>query len=295
MNMVPRMGDSGPLVVCAPGMGDLRGEYRFLAPQLVAAGYRAVAFDVRGHGESSVSWDDYSVAGIGADMLAFVRALGSSPAYLVGTSMAGGAAVWAAAEAPELVAGVVLINPFVQDGGGSRQLTNLLLGTLFARPWGPAVWMRYIASLYPTARPDDFQNYMRRLGASLREPGRFTALRRMLLASKAASAERLTQVKAPALIVMGTRDRDFKDPAGEARLRRRKSDPGRHQDSAHRRSRSLSACRNACHDGTCSGQLSPGTAAGSAPWPVAGLEPVSTRRQCCGPEPSWWMPKGGMR
>ena len=210
--------ESGPLVVCAPGMGDLRGEYRFLAPQLVAAGYRAVAFDVRGHGESSVSWDDYSVAGVGADMLAFVRALGSSPAYLVGTSMAGGAAVWAAAEAPELVAGVVLINPFVQDGGGSRQLTNLLMGTLFARPWGPAVWMRYIASLYPTARPDDFQNYMRRLGASLREPGRFTALRRMLFASKAASAERLTRVKAPALIVMGTRDRDFKDPAGEARL-----------------------------------------------------------------------------
>ena len=210
--------DSGPLVVCAPGMGDLRGEYRFLAPQLVAAGYRAVVFDVRGHGESSVSWDDYSVAGVGADMLAFVRALGSSPAYLVGTSMAGGAAVWAAAEAPELVAGVVLINPFVQDGGGSRQLTNLLLGTLFAGPWGPAAWIRYIASLYPTARPDDFQNYMRRLGASLREPGRFTALRRMLFASKAASAERLTQVKAPVLIVMGTRDHDFKDPAGEARL-----------------------------------------------------------------------------
>jgi hypothetical protein len=83
---------------------------------------------------------------------------------------------------------VVLINPFVQDGGGSRQLTNLLLGTLFAGPWGPAAWIRYIASLYPTARPDDFQNHMRRLGASLREPGRFTALRRMLFASKAASA-----------------------------------------------------------------------------------------------------------
>ena len=69
--------DSGPLVVCAPGMGDLRGEYRFLAPQLAAAGYRVVVFDVRGHGESSVYWNDYSVAGIGADMLAIARALGS--------------------------------------------------------------------------------------------------------------------------------------------------------------------------------------------------------------------------
>ena len=27
---------SGPLVVCVPSMGDVRGEYRFLAPQLTA-------------------------------------------------------------------------------------------------------------------------------------------------------------------------------------------------------------------------------------------------------------------
>ena len=56
---------SGPLVVCAPSMGDLRSEYRFLIPQLVAAGYRAVSLDVRGHGETSTEWPDYSVAGGG--------------------------------------------------------------------------------------------------------------------------------------------------------------------------------------------------------------------------------------
>ena len=35
---------SGPLVVCAPSMGDC-AEYRFLAPQLVAASYRVVTMD----------------------------------------------------------------------------------------------------------------------------------------------------------------------------------------------------------------------------------------------------------
>jgi len=209
---------TGPLVVCAPGMGDLRGEYRFLAPQLAAAGWRVVAFDVRGHGDSSVYWDDYSVAAIGDDMLAFVRTLDLGPAYLVGTSMAGGAAVWAAAEAPELVAGLVLIDPFVRDGDGPRWLSNLLLGALFTRPWGPALWIRYFTSLYPTARPADFRAYLSRLGANLREPGRFAALRRMLFASKSASEERLGRVIAPAFIVMGTKDRDFKNPANEAQL-----------------------------------------------------------------------------
>ncbi len=206
---------NGPLVICAPGMGDLRGEYRFLAPRLAEAGYRVATLDVRGHGETSTGWDDYTVAAIGADMLALARTLGGGPAYLVGTSMAGGAAVWAAAEAPVEVAGIVLINPFVRDARGPVWIPRLLYGALFARPWGPSLWMRYIASLYPTTRSADFGAYMGRLRANLAERARFTALRQMLFASKAASAERMTKVKTPALILMGTKDRDFKDPAAE--------------------------------------------------------------------------------
>src|SRR5258708_8045411 len=50
---------TGPLVVCLPGLGDLRASYRFLAPRLVAAGYRVVPMDLRGLGESSTGWPDY--------------------------------------------------------------------------------------------------------------------------------------------------------------------------------------------------------------------------------------------
>ncbi len=74
---------SGPLVVCAPSMGDLRQEYRFLSRQLAEAGYRAVSLDVRGHGESSTDWADYSVAGVGEDILALIRHLtASNPKYM---------------------------------------------------------------------------------------------------------------------------------------------------------------------------------------------------------------------
>ena len=87
---------SGPLVVCIPSMGDVRGEYRFLVPQLVEAGYRVVSMDIRGLGETSVEWDDYTVAGVGADIVALLRDLEAGPAIVIGTSMAAGAAVWAA-------------------------------------------------------------------------------------------------------------------------------------------------------------------------------------------------------
>ena len=105
---------SGPLVVCLPSLGDLRAEYRFLIPQLVDAGYRVVSMDVRGHGESSVNWPNYAVDGVGSDLVALLRALQAGPALVIGTSMAAGAIVWAAAEAPALIAGMVLIGPFVR-------------------------------------------------------------------------------------------------------------------------------------------------------------------------------------
>jgi len=205
---------SGPLVVCVPSMGDVRGEYRFLAPQLAAAGYRVVTMDLRGLGESSVQWPDFSVAGVGSDLVALIRSLQAGPAVIVGCSMAAGAAVWAAAEAPELVAGLLLIGPFVR--GRTSRLGKLLYSTLFARPWGAAAWLRYYATLYPTRKPADFAAYSAALRANLAAPGRLEALQQMLFASKDASEERLPRVKAPALVLMGSQDPDFKQPEAEA-------------------------------------------------------------------------------
>lgn len=206
---------SGLPVICVPSMGDLRGEYRFLTPQLSAAGYRVIRMDVRGHGETTASWPDYSVGAVGSDLVALVRSLDAGPAILIGTSMAAGAAVWADAEAPGLAAGLVLIDPFVRGEGTA--INRLLYSVLFARPWGPRVWQLYYSMLYPARKPDDFGEYSSRLRANLEEPGRMRAVYHMMAASKAASAERLPRVTAPALVVMGSRDPDFKDPEAEAR------------------------------------------------------------------------------
>jgi pimeloyl-ACP methyl ester carboxylesterase len=206
---------SGPLVICVPGMGDLRGEYRFLAPQLVAAGYRVVTLDVRGHGETSVRWPDYSAAGVGADILSLARTLDAGPATVVGTSMAAGAAVWAAVEAPERVAGIVLAGPFVRDTGNGW--LSRLAAAVFRGPWGAGAWASFYRRLYPTRKPADFDTYVAALKANLRERGRLAALRAMLLASPA-DGGLLAHVVAPTLVLMGTRDPDFSDPEKEAAL-----------------------------------------------------------------------------
>lgn len=86
-------GGSGPLVLAIPGMGDLRSEYRALRPWLQQAGYRVVTMDVRGHGETSALWSDYSAHAVGRDALALIEHLGAGPAVILGNSFAAGSAL----------------------------------------------------------------------------------------------------------------------------------------------------------------------------------------------------------
>ncbi len=206
----------GPLVVCVPGMGDLRSVYRFLAPGLVEAGYRVAAMDLRGHGDSDATFSTYDDAAAGADLIALVRELGG-PAVLVGNSMGAGAAAWAAAEAPELVAGLVLIGPFVRDVPVGA-LARLAFRAALVRPWGRAVWSAYYPRLYPGRPPADLGEHRARIRESLRRPGRWRAFAAATRTSHAPVEARLAEVRAPALVVMGERDRDFPDPPAEARV-----------------------------------------------------------------------------
>ena len=217
---------SGPLVICVPSIGDLRQEYRFLTPQLVKAGYRVIQMDLRGLGESSAVGDDYSVTAVGSDLLALISYLDSGSAIVIGTSLAAGAAVWAAAEQPESISGLVLIGVAVH--GEVSPAYQMLYRLLFARPWGPVVWVKYYNTLYPTHKPEDFEQYTTALLNNLREPGRIRAAMDSMLAPKHASEERLSRVAAAVKIIMGSRDPDFNDPEAEARWVSEKLNAGYH-------------------------------------------------------------------
>ena len=205
----------GPLIVCVPGIGDVRGSYRFLVPPLVAAGYRVVTMDLRGHGESSVGWSDYKDTAIAEDVLALVHTLNAGQAILSGNSYGGSAVVYAATIEPHAVAGLVLLDAFVHD---IPQGTFQHLGVWAVAHLGVSAWMSYYKSLYKTTPPADLNEYNKVLTANLKQPGRYDAVRTMLVASHAAIEARLADVKAPTLIVVGSQDPDFPNPTNEARF-----------------------------------------------------------------------------
>ena len=204
----------GPLIVCLPGLGELRSAYRHLRPRIVVDGWRVATVDLRGHGGSSVGWDAYGADAMGSDVVALIEALGGR-AVLVGNSYGAGPAVWAAAERPDLVAGLTLTGPFVRDQE-VRAALRLAMRVMFAGPWRVAAWDGFYGSLFRAGVPADHAEHRARLRANLREPGRFAALQAMLARSDAAIEARLARVSVPSLVLMGSADPDFRDPRAEA-------------------------------------------------------------------------------
>ncbi len=149
-----------PAAPAGAAQRDRREAYRFLAPRLAQAGCRVVAADLRGHGESSMGWASISRTDVAGDLLALIRHLGG-PAVIVGHSISGGAATIAAATEPELISGIVEINPFTRtqrlDVGGLlrirryRRGISLLMGTQLFRSL--SLWMRYLDVAYPPSPP----------------------------------------------------------------------------------------------------------------------------------------------
>lgn len=119
-----RRGDPSALpVIFLHGGGQTRRSWSVAADRLAAAGFCAITFDARGHGESAWSEDgSYCIEAMTGDLLA-VMATVSGPPVLVGASMGGITSLVAAGEGhlPGL-SGLVLVDiaPRVDATGVAR-------------------------------------------------------------------------------------------------------------------------------------------------------------------------------
>jgi len=210
-------GDGACTVICLPGMGDLRSQYRHTVPLLVAAGCRVVTVDLRGHGDSDVGFDRYDPAAIGDDVIALMDHLGIDRAVVAGNSAAGASAVWAAAEAPERIEALLLLGPVARDPSPPNAIMLAVMRLLFLRPWGPWLWIMFYGSLFKSGKPDDHGEHAAAVRANAWGRGRLTATLENGMTSKVACEARIGDVRCPSLVVMGTADPDFDDASAEGR------------------------------------------------------------------------------
>jgi len=101
----------GPLVLLQHGGGQTRHAWKRTGETLGAAGYHAVAFDARGHGDSDWAPDGaYSQDLMVRDLQCVVAALGNRRPVLIGASMGGGTSLVAAGEYQVDAAAIVLVD-----------------------------------------------------------------------------------------------------------------------------------------------------------------------------------------
>ena len=115
--------DAGPPVVLLHGGGQTRHAWGATQSELAARGFRAIAVDLRGHGESDWAADgDYSPVTIAHDLLELIEWTGGLPA-LVGASLGGLTALIATGESPVPVASALVlvdVTPRVNLAGSRR-------------------------------------------------------------------------------------------------------------------------------------------------------------------------------
>lgn len=108
----------GPTVVLAHGIYMSVIEWSVLWDMLLARGYRVVAFDQRGHGESTIGSDGISTMSMAGDYLAVLEAVDARDAVLLAHSMGGFLAIAAVLDVPgvaERLRGLILMSTFPGD------------------------------------------------------------------------------------------------------------------------------------------------------------------------------------
>ncbi len=184
-----RRGEGPPLVLLHGGLGGSEA-WGALLDLLAAAGFGVVAPDRRGHGRTPDVDGPLSYAGMAEETAAFLDALAPGPAHVLGWS--DGAAVGAllAMSRPDLVARLVLVGQYFDDGG---KVPGSFLDDLEAMRHDPPAALRDHYAAVSADGPEHFPVF---LGKTL---DLWAAEPRFDLAAFAG-------VRAPTLVLQGDRD-----------------------------------------------------------------------------------------
>jgi len=118
---VPQGGTRGT-VILSHGGGQTRHSWRRTGAWMAERGWRAIALDARGHGDSGWSSDNaYTMDRFVADLIEVVGQVGEPP-VVIGASLGGTTATLVAGEHPGSIRGLVLVDiaPRVEREGSDR-------------------------------------------------------------------------------------------------------------------------------------------------------------------------------
>jgi 3-oxoadipate enol-lactonase len=107
--------ENAPVLVMSNSLGTDLGMWEPQMPAL-AQQFRVLRYDIRGHGQSSLSPAPYQVERLGKDVLALLDSLNITKAMFCGLSMGGMTGMWLGVHAPQRFTKLVLCNTAAKIG-----------------------------------------------------------------------------------------------------------------------------------------------------------------------------------
>lgn len=159
-------GDGPPAVLLHGGLGH-SGNWGYQVPAILAAGYRVLVIDGRGHGRSTRDDRPYSYELMASDTLAVMNALGIDRARFAGWSDGACTALVLASRTPARAAGVFFFACNMDPSGTKAIEPSPLTDRCFARH------QKDYASL--SATPDGFEPFAAAVGEMQRTQPNYTA------------------------------------------------------------------------------------------------------------------------
>lgn len=164
------------------------------------AGWRGLAPDLRGRGQTSGPDTGYTLPDLSADVLAFADALGLDRFHLVGHSLGSGVAMQMALDAPARVLSLTCIAPGWVDGMPAAYNVPASQEALLA---DPALFAQALKAMAPAAPADA---YWQRLVETGHRQSRAATLENLPALVAWQPGDRLQTTGVPALVISGEGD-----------------------------------------------------------------------------------------
>lgn len=197
--------DAAPVLVLSNSLGTNLGMWDAQMPVLTQF-FRVVRYDTRGHGASRVTEGPYSIAQLGADVLALLDALKIEKAAFCGLSMGGLIGQWLGINALERFTHLVLCNTAAKignaEGWNARIDTVTVGGQQAMRDLRDASIARWFTPEFAAAQPQAADRVVSMLAAT--SPAGYAA--NCAAVRDGDFREQLGAIQARTLIICGTED-----------------------------------------------------------------------------------------
>jgi len=165
--------------------------------------YRVLRFDMRGHGESGLSPQPFTIEQLGRDVLQLLDEVKVDRASVCGLSLGGVVALWLGIHAPARVERLVLANTAARIG--NQEMWEQRIATVANTGMSPlavATLERWFTPTYRERHPEEMEQIRAMIAAT--DPGGYLACCAVL--RDADLRAEIGAIEAPSLVITGTHD-----------------------------------------------------------------------------------------